>query len=134
MYYIDSPTRRVDAFDFEVDSGSLSNRRTAFEIPEGMGFPDGMAIDADDKLWVALWNGSCVGRFDPLTGRLLARVDVPAPFTSACAFGGPNRDRLYITSARKGMSDDALQQYPLSGGLFYADVNVPGAPLNKYLG
>ena len=75
-YYIDSPTRRMDVFDCDMASGTVSDRRTAFELPEGMGYPDGMCIDNEGMLWVALWQGWGVARFAP-GGALLAKVEVP---------------------------------------------------------
>lgn len=134
VYYIDSPTRRVDAFDYDDASGAISNRRTAFELPDGIGFPDGMSIDNEDKLWIALWDGFAVGHFDPLTGDLLGKVDVPVPHVSACAFGGPAMDELYITTARHLMEDHELTEYPQSGGLFHAHVGVRGVPFEPYRG
>ena len=77
MYYIDTPTRHVDAFDFDPVEGGISNRRHVIEIPKDMGYPDGMTIDAEGKLWVALWAGWGVGRWDPSTGELLAKVQLP---------------------------------------------------------
>ncbi len=134
MYYIDSPTRRVDAFDYEQASGRISNRRTAVEIPAGMGFPDGMAVDSADMIWVALWDGWGVARFDPLTGELLQRVDVPAAQVTACAFGGPRLDDLFITTSRRGIEDDALAKQPHAGGLFHFHSNVTGVCSPRYGG
>lgn len=126
MYYIDSPTRRVDAFDYHPDTGEISNRRTAFEIPDGLGYPDGMSIDAEDRLWVALWNGWSVVRFDPQNGKLLDRIELPVANVTACAFGGPELNELYITTARKGTSDEELEKQPHAGGLFRVKVDVRG--------
>lgn len=134
MYYIDSPTRRVDRFDYDVGTGEISNRRTAFEIPDGMGFPDGMAIDVEDKLWVALWNGWAVGRFDPETGELLGKVDVDASHVSACSFGGPELDELFITTARHLLEKHEDEAQPHAGGLFHTPVGVRGVPFGAYGG
>jgi sugar lactone lactonase YvrE len=82
------------------------------------GAPDGMTIDAEGKLWVALWGGNCVARFDPHSGRLLQKIIIPAPNVSSCAFGGENLEMLYITTARAWMSSDKLNEFPLSGGVF----------------
>lgn len=134
MYYIDSPTRRVDAFDYDDATGHVENRRTAIAIPDGMGFPDGMAIDAEDRLWVALWGGWGVACFDPRSQELLGKIDVPCEQVSACAFGGPNLDRLFITSARRDIVGQRLADQPLAGGLFVADVGVPGVAASAYAG
>lgn len=127
LFYIDSPTGKVDAFDFDVDRGDISNRRTAFEIPEGAGSPDGMAIDVNGNLWIAMFFGSAVLCFDPATGEVLERVELDVPFVTACAFGGEKLDTLFITTAT---SEDA----PTSGGLFVAKPNVCGSPTFSFNG
>jgi sugar lactone lactonase YvrE len=134
MYYTDTGLHRVDAFDYDHETGEISGRRTAFEVPSEMGYPDGSSLDGEGMLWVALWQGAAVSRWNPATGELLEVVDVPAPNVTSCAFGGPNLDQLYITTARDGMSEEALAQYPLSGGLFCADVGVIGLPAVGFAG
>jgi sugar lactone lactonase YvrE len=134
MYFIDSPTRRVDAFDYDNATGEIRNRRTAIALPKGIGYPDGMAIDAEDKLWVALWSGWGVARFDPLTGELLEKIDVQASQVTACAFGGAELKDLYITTARRGLEGEALNDQPHAGGLFHMRVDVAGAPSVAYAG
>ena len=134
MFFIDTPTLRVDAFDYDNETGQIANRRPAVELPEGMGFPDGMAIDAEDKLWVALWDGWCVARFDPLTGALMEKIDVPVSQVTACCFGGPELSELYITTARCGLEAEALNAQPLAGGLFRARPGVRGAASVSFAG
>jgi len=134
MYYIDTFLHRVDAFDYDLATGAISGRRTAFEVPSEMGYPDGSTLDSEGMLWVALWQGAAVSRWNPATGELLQVADVPAPNVTSCAFGGPNLDQLYITTARDGMSEGALEQYPLAGGLFCADVGVTGLPADGFAG
>lgn len=133
MYFIDSPTRRVDAFDFSED-GTIGNRRTAIEIPEGLGFPDGMSIDSDDNLWVGMWSGWCVAKFDPRNGQLLEKLQMPVANVTACAFGGDDLHDLYITTARVGIDDDALKKQPSAGGLFRVHVDVAGTKAFAYRG
>ncbi|MEV3908589.1 SMP-30/gluconolactonase/LRE family protein [Streptomyces canus] len=116
MYYIDSPTRRVDVFDHE--SGRLSGRRPFVEIEDGAGFPDGLTVDADGCVWVALWDGGAVRRYTP-DGTLDHVITLPTPRVTACAFGGPDLTDLYITTARVGL--DA--PHPVAGSLLV----VPGA-------
>ena len=118
MYYIDTPTRTIAAYDYDAETGEISGRRVVVTVPEEQGSPDGMTIDRDGMLWVALWGGGRVCRWDPSTGRLLETIQVPAPRTTSCAFGGLRMDELYITSARTGLEPDALRQNPASGGLF----------------
>lgn len=134
MWHIDSPTRRIDAWDFDNATGTITNRRTAIKITDEGAFPDGMAIDAEGKLWVAQWGGWSVVRFGPETGEAMARIDLPVSQVTACAFGGPNLDELYITSARKNLSGENLKKQPLAGGLFKAKVAVRGMEPTMFAG
>jgi len=102
MYYIDSPTSRVDAFDFDAETGKLTNRTTAVTIPNGDGWPDGMTIDSDDNIWVAHWEGSRVTQWDPRTGKLLRTVNIPTSKVTSVAFGGESLTDLYVTTASIG--------------------------------
>ena len=133
FYYIDSPTRRVDVFDCDMAGGTLSNRRTAFELPEGMGYPDGMCIDDEGMLWVALWQGWGVGRFAP-DGTLLAKVDVPVECVTSCCFGGENWDELYITSSSRDLDEVGRAKQPLAGGVFLCKPGMSGPATNLFLG
>jgi sugar lactone lactonase YvrE len=134
MYYNDTPTGTIQGFDYDDKTGEISNRRVVVRIPKGGGGPDGMTIDADGNLWVALWGAGMVGKFDPRTGELLQKVIVPAPNVSSCAFGGKDLKTLYITTARTGLNTDKLKEFPLSGGLFSAKPGVKGMPAEFYKG
>ncbi|MET8450447.1 SMP-30/gluconolactonase/LRE family protein [Streptomyces sp. NPDC005209] len=116
LYYVDSPTRRIDVFD--LDGERAVNRRPLAEIEEGAGFPDGLTVDAEGCVWVALWDGGAVRRYTP-DGDLDRVLLLPAPRTTACAFGGPDLTDLYITTARIGLD----RPHPVSGSLLV----VPGA-------
>jgi sugar lactone lactonase YvrE len=116
MYYIDSPTRRVDVFDHA--DGRITGRRTLAEIEESAGFPDGLTVDAEGCVWVALWQGSAVRRYTP-DGELDRVIELPVPLVTACAFGGADLSDLYITTARVGLTEPPA----LAGSLFV----VPGA-------
>lgn len=118
MYYIDSPTRRIDVFDVGEADGRISNRRSFVALEDGAGFPDGLCVDAEGCVWVALWDGSAVRRYTP-AGDLDREVRLPMPRVSACAFGGSDLTDLYITTARVGLTDP----HPLAGSLLV----VPGA-------
>ena len=124
MYYADTPLGNIRAFDYDNDSGTITNERVAIVIPDSLGSPDGMTIDAHDNLWVALWGGSAVGHFNPKTGTLIEKIGVPAKNVTSCAFGGKNLDTLYITTASIGMTENETKQYPQAGALFkyYPDV------------
>jgi sugar lactone lactonase YvrE len=128
MYYVDSPTRQVSAFDYDHDAGEISHRRVAIQLTEQDGWPDGMTTDGEGKIWLAEWGAGRIGRWDPETGERLESQDVPAPHTSACCFGGPDLRDLYITTARKGLTAEQLEQYPLSGCLFRVRTGVTGSP------
>ncbi len=128
MYYIDTPTGEIVQYDFEGKSGHISNKKLVVKIPEEIGYPDGMTIDIDGMLWVALWDGFGVVKINPFTGQLLQKVDLPVPKVTSCAFGGENLDTLFITTARTQMSEKELEDYPLSGAIFTANVNTKGLP------
>ncbi|TBL72686.1 SMP-30/gluconolactonase/LRE family protein [Paenibacillus thalictri] len=130
MYYIDSPTKQVAAYDYDVATGSISNKRIVVELGEGEGFPDGMTVDEEGMLWVAQWGGFKVSRWNPQTGERLSYIPVPAARASSCAFGGENRDELYITTARTGNDEE----YPLAGGVFRVKPGVRGLPTYSYGG
>jgi len=132
MYYIDTPTGYVRAYDFDNAKGTISNERKVIEVPISEGFPDGMAIDNEDKLWIGLWNGNKVARYDPLTGKMMSSIDVPAHNVTACAFGGPELDTLYITTARVDMTDKELDSLPLSGSVFKAVPGVKGVVSSQF--
>ncbi|MBI5298284.1 MAG: SMP-30/gluconolactonase/LRE family protein [Chloroflexi bacterium] len=134
FYYIDTPTRQVTAFDYDLATCQIAEPRAAVRIPDGMGWPDGMTSDTDGNLWIAMWGGAQVTKWDPRTGGLLERIPVPALQTSSCIFGGADLNELYITSARKGMSQADLQKYPLSGGLFKVVTSVTGMPTFAFAG
>ncbi|MBL8100683.1 MAG: SMP-30/gluconolactonase/LRE family protein [Anaerolineales bacterium] len=126
FYYIDTPTRQVQAFDYDLKTGKIANPRVAINIPESFGWPDGMTSDLQGNLWIAMWGGAQITKWNPNTGQLLEKIPVPALNASCCVFGGKNMNELFITSARHGMSDEEIKKYPLSGGLFKVITNVEG--------
>ena len=132
FYFIDSPTFAVSAYDFDVESGSISNKTTIIKIPEDFGAPDGMCIDTEGMLWVAHWGGHCIRRWNPNTGEVIAKVEVDAPHVTSCCFGGKDLKTLYITTARSGLSDNQLKEFPQSGGLFVYESDVKGTPINYF--
>ncbi len=126
MYYIDTPTGNIKAYDFNPESSTISNGRIAVEVSEEHGFPDGMAIDEDDMLWVGMWNGNAVVRFNPKTGKLISKIAVPAHNVTSCAFGGENLDVLYITTSSLDMTEEEQNTYPMAGSIFIADPGIKG--------
>jgi sugar lactone lactonase YvrE len=132
LYYIDTPTRQVAAYDYDLSSGEIANRRIAVSIPAEMGWPDGMTSDLNGNLWVALWGGAALTIWNPANGALLEKVDLPAKNVTSCVFGGPEQNELYITSARKGLDAADISAFPASGGLFRIQTDVTGLPTFVY--
>lgn len=132
MYYIDTPTQKVMAYRFDNRTGQLSDPEIAIEIPDTLGHPDGSTLDAEGMIWIAMWGGHAVTRWNPQTGELLRRIEVPAPNVSSCAFGGKNLETLYITTARAGMDEEQLKKYSHSGGLFKVKPGVRGMRSNCF--
>jgi sugar lactone lactonase YvrE len=133
MYYVDSPTHGIDAFDYDPANGTLANRRRVVSIPSAAGMPDGMAIDADGCLWVALYGGAAVHRYTP-DGRLDTTISFPVTNVTCPAFGGPELAALYVTSARVGLDDNQLAEQPHAGAIFAVDVTTCGLPAHTFAG
>jgi sugar lactone lactonase YvrE len=133
MYYVDSMTYRVDRFDFERDSGAISNRRPFATIERGAGIPDGLAVDDDGCVWVALWGGGALRRYTP-AGELERTIPVPAERVTACGFGGDDGRELYITTASFELGREERERQPLAGCVFVTDVGVSGPPAQPFAG
>jgi sugar lactone lactonase YvrE len=128
-YYIDTPTHQVSVFDYDSARG-LTGCRTFVEIPAEQGGPDGLAVDVEGGVWVALFRGSAVHRYTD-RGDLDEVVEVGARQVTACCFGGPALDRLYITTSRENLepADD-----PLAGSLFTVEPGLAGLPVREFAG
>ena len=124
MYYIDTPTKRVDRFTVRAD-GTLADRTPVVEIDGGD--PDGMCIDDEGCLWVAVWGGSAVHRYAP-TGELLAVVDVGTAQVSSCCIGGSGGSTLFVTTSQEGMTPEQCAADPDAGQVFVVDVDTTAAP------
>jgi sugar lactone lactonase YvrE len=118
MYFIDTPTLRVDVFDYDTDTGAVRQRRPFARVPRGNGVPDGLAVDDEGGVWVALHGGSEVRRFLP-DGSSAGRVEVPDAGVTACSFGGADGRRLFITTR---------------SGLYSLDVPFSGPPATPFAG
>jgi sugar lactone lactonase YvrE len=134
MYLVDSPRSEIYSFKYDKASGKIWARECIFKAPQELGYPDGMAIDTDDKLWVAFWGGWCVARICPQTSRLLAKVAVPVSAPTSCAFGGPDRDQLLITTASIDLDEHERARQPYAGDLFLVKLPVRGARQTEYAG
>jgi sugar lactone lactonase YvrE len=130
LYYVDSPRMAVEAFDFDLERGTIANGRRVIEVEPDAGEPDGLSVDAEGCIWLALWGGWSVRRYTP-GGTLVSVVHVPAARVTSCAFGGPALDDLYITTARSD-ADDAAQ--PHAGGVFRVRPGVRGLPAHAFAG
>jgi sugar lactone lactonase YvrE len=118
FYYIDTPTCEVVAYDFDLLTGNIGNKRVVIRIPPQEGFPDGMTIDNEGMLWIAHWDGWQVSRWNPNKGKKLLSIPLPVAQITSCTFGGDNLQDLYITSARVNLTEEQLKQQPLAGSLF----------------
>lgn len=123
-YFIDTPTARVDRFDWVADDGELRNRRVLIELP-GPGRPDGLTVDDDGCVWVAMNGAGRVIRVTP-DGRMDTSIQFPTSRITSCALGGPADTTLYVTSARKRLTHIELRTQPHAGAVFAVDVNVTG--------
>ncbi|XP_034722186.1 regucalcin-like, partial [Etheostoma cragini] len=113
----------------------LGNRRVVYRLQEGEGLPDGMAVDADGRLWVACYNGGRVINIDPATGVCLRSVSLPVMKTTSCCFGGPRYTDLYVTSASLGLDQSERREQPLAGHTFrVTGLGVKGRPSNSFSG
>jgi sugar lactone lactonase YvrE/DNA-binding IclR family transcriptional regulator len=133
FYFTDSGAKRIYAYDFDIETGTLANRRVFVEVPEGSGAPDGMAVDAEGFVWSAHWDGWCITRYDP-QGRVDRVINLPIPRPTSCAFGGPDFTTLYVTSARIRLSVQQLAEAPLSGSVFAIQTGVKGLPEVPFAG
>ena len=124
LYHNDSARQVTYAFDLDAQ-GNASGKRVFARYGEGDGYPDGMTVDVEGCLWIAFWDGWCVRRFSP-EGERLEQIDLPVQRPTSCAFGGPDLDRLYVTSARTGLDEKELAMQPYAGGLFLLSAGVGG--------
>lgn len=131
MYWIDTPTYGVDAFDYDVDTGRIDGRRRLIEVPVEWGSADGMCVDENGDLWVATWGSGAIRHHAP-NGSLRASLEVPVSQPSSCCFGGPELRDLYITTATYDMSEEQLAAEPTAGGLYRCRPGVAGLPVPPF--
>lgn len=133
FYFTDSTTRCVDAYDFDVSTGDVSNRRLFVEMADSVATPDGLAVDAEGNIWIAMWEGGCVRGYSA-QGRPLRTIELPVSRPTSVAFGGPHLDQLFITSARGGIADAQLEAEPHAGSIFVAEGLAVGRLPNAFAG
>ncbi|GGW09720.1 calcium-binding protein [Streptomyces narbonensis] len=129
LYYADSLTRRVDVFAYDTKSGTLGDRRPFAVLDRGA--PDGLTVDSSGRVWVAVWGGGEVLAFET-DGTLHARVEIPASHVTSCAFAGPARDVLVITTATEGLDEEQRRTEPDAGRLFVCRPGATGLPTPLY--
>ncbi|HEY4324024.1 MAG TPA: SMP-30/gluconolactonase/LRE family protein [Mucilaginibacter sp.] len=135
FYYIDTPAYSIVAFDYHAEDGAIANKREIIKIPAGFGDPDGMTIDTEGMLWIAFWDGWKIGRWNPISGKLLFTINLPVAKVTSCTFGGENLDDLYITTARKDLSERELIDQPLAGATFVVrNCGYSGRPAHRFIG
>ena len=134
MFFNDTLRGTVLAYDFDMASGTLANRRPWLRFADGDGVPDGMSTDAAGRLWIAHWGGGCISCHDPMSAEELGRIALPASQITNCAFSGPGLSTLYVTSAAVGLSDAALRAEPLAGAVFAVELDGPGLPAPLFAG
>ncbi len=133
MYFIDSAPREIYAYDFDLASGGIKNRRTLVRIAEEHGLPDGMTVDAEGFLWVAQWNGGRVVRYDP-NGKIERVIPMPVRRPTSVTFGGPDLTMLFVTSGTMRMTEAELAAEPLAGNLFALETEIQGLAEPRFAG
>jgi sugar lactone lactonase YvrE len=135
LYYIDTPSFEVVSYDYDVSSGEISNKKSVIKINvKEEGYPDGMTIDEEGMLWIGHWDGWQVARWNPLTGEKIGSIKLPASRVTSCTFGGENLDDLYITTARVGLTEEALAAQPLAGEFFVVkNCGFKGLPAFEFI-
>lgn len=128
MYFIDTPTRKVVRFDYDICTGNIENPKDVVVIQKEEGLPDGMTIDEEGMLWIAHWGGSKVSRWNPMNGEQLLSIPIPALYVTSCTFGGRDLNELYITTAKMHTTDGS------AGGVFRIKTNVRGCPTYQFNG
>jgi sugar lactone lactonase YvrE len=131
MYLADSGPCLVHAFDFDADGGTISNARVLIDLAEDLGTPDGLTVDADGDLWVAIWGAGRVHRYSP-DGVLREEMILPAAQATSCAFAGPGMHRLYVTTATEDFSDEQRRADRASGLVYRFETNATGRPAAPY--
>jgi sugar lactone lactonase YvrE len=132
MFFIDSKEYCVFAYDFDLGTGEITNKKVELIIDKEMGMPDGMTIDDEDNLWIALWGGNSVIKYNTSKNKITDIIEVDAPNVTSCTLGGEKLSTLFITTATEELTSDQLLKFPLSGSLFSYNPNVKGVKANSF--
>jgi sugar lactone lactonase YvrE len=128
LYHVDSPRRRVDLYEFDADRGTVAGRRAVIPIAAELGSPDGLTVDAEGGIWLALWGGAAIQRYSP-DGVLEERIELPVTNVTSCCFGDRDLGTLYVTTAARGAAHE-----PLAGAVFACRPGVCGLPATPFAG
>jgi sugar lactone lactonase YvrE len=132
FFHTDTLAQRIDRYDYDPESGAISNRSPFIDFaPDG--HPDGITIDEQDHLWVAMWGGGCIAHYDE-RGRLVERLPLPVTYPTSCCFGGPELNELLVTSSRRELSPAQHAEEPLAGRCLRLPVNTKGRPQLRWAG
>lgn len=131
FYLTDSPLQTIFAYDFDQETGTIGDRRVLIDLTHESFFPDGLTIDTEGCLWVAMWDGWCVMRFDP-TGQEMSKIQLPVQRPTSCTFGGKTLNQLYITTASVGLSEAEIETSFWSGDLFCVETDTTGVPSHRF--
>jgi sugar lactone lactonase YvrE len=134
MYHIDTPTRAISVYQYNPDTGEILKKVRQIPVAAELGKPDGMTIDAEGCLWVAMWGGAQVVRINPQNNTVFCRIKLPTDLVTSCAFGGKNLDELYITTASAALTPQQRAAQPHAGDLFVAAVGISGVELPCFAG
>ena len=125
LYFTDTFRHVILAYDYDPATGGITNPRPFVEVPQEEGLPDGLTVDSEGGVWSAHWGGWRVTRYDP-AGRVERRIPLPVQNVTSCAFGGPDLDELYVTTAWLNLAEGERREQPLAGDLFRVRVGVAG--------
>jgi sugar lactone lactonase YvrE len=128
MYLIDTPEKHVLSYDYDLETGDISGEHVVLDLSDVEGMPDGMTIDTEGRLWIGFWGGWAVRCYEPKRQECLAVVPLPCANVTSCCFGGPQRNRLFITTAAQGLNEKEKKEQVLAGNLFVCDPQATGQP------
>ena len=133
MYHVDTPTRQIIAFNYDIVTGNVSEGRIFASLSNSNGNPDGLTVDAEGYVWVAVFRAGEIRRYAP-NGKLAQTITLPTPLVTSCCFGGPDLEDLYVTSAARAMTPAQLESDQLAGALFRIHTDTQGQTIHRFAG